>query len=370
MRTRLRSILLAAGLGASALPVRAQSLDERAAAFGGVEARSLSFELLPAVRRIRQISVPVGVALPFGRFSVDLGSSWASTILVRRDGTSHTVSNITDTQIRAAYVFGSDAVVATLAVNLPTGPESASPPDYSVIGAVSTAFLAFPTPVYASGFSVTGGLATAIAAGDWSLGLAGSIRASEKFTPYEDLAGPITYKPGVEGRLRAGADGLIGSSRLTLGVTWSSFGTDQFGAGGAGTGQYQPGRRLIVEGALVSPIGGSTISLTLWNFHRAAGDTSQISVANKENLAGGTLAIGIPLSPGFVLEPQVAGRLSNPESGSGRWIGAGSGFRIRLSDGLSMHAEGRYDWGYVKNGNGLRSDLSGWYGSTFLRAGL
>jgi hypothetical protein len=53
---------------------------------------------------------------------------------------------------------------------------------------------------------------------------------------YEPYAGTdVTYEPGLR-EARLGADRLVGSSRLSLGVTVSDFGTDEFT-----NGSYRPG---------------------------------------------------------------------------------------------------------------------------------
>ncbi len=361
--------LLAGSIAAIAVAGRmeAQRLPTSGQAFAGVEWRSLTFDRLPGVRRLSQLAVPFGVVAPFGRLTIDLGTAWVSTRLERPDGSRHPVDDFTDTQARASYIFGRDAVVATVAVNLPTGPQRATAKDYTVIGAVSPSFLGFPAAAYASGFSVTSGLAGAIQAGQWSLGLAGSIRVSRRFTPYADAVGAITYKPGLEGRVRAGADGLVGSSRLSLGFTYSTFGDDQFGLNGSTRGQYRPGPRWVAEAALVAPLGGSTLSLTAFDFHRAAGDTTGVTAKNRENLAAGELSVSIPLADWLAFEPVAAGRVSKPEVGSGRMTGAGAGFRIRLGGSVWLSPQARYDRGWVKDATGTRNDFRGGSVSGYLR---
>lgn len=348
----------------------AQALAERPETFVGAEFRVLSFERLPSLKRLRQLTVPIGVILPLGRFRLDVSSAFVSTELTRTDSTQQQVDHLTDTQVRGAYVFGRDAVVATVVLNLPSGPRDASARDYAVIGAVSPALLGFPVAAYANGFSATGGLAAAVPAGRWSLGIAGSLRLSSRFTPYVDSTGPITYKPGIEGRIRAGADGLVGSSRVSVGFTYSTFGDDQFGSGGSARGEYRPGPRWLAETALLAPIGSSSLNLSLWNFHRTAGDTTGASARNRENLAAAELSISIPLGPAVTIEPALSGRFSKPEAGRGRLLGAGAGFRIELSERVSLIPTARYDAGWVESAQGFRSNMSGGYGSVFLRIGF
>jgi hypothetical protein len=366
MRGRVSALLLVLSVQAADF-VLAQGSSGRGIWVSGLEYRTLSFRRPLGANRIRQFALPFGLELSRGRLSFDVGASLASSTMTRRDGFDHTVSNLTDTQLRASYVFGREAVVATLVANLPTGPGEAPVLDYTVIGAVSPAFLAFPAPVYSSGLSMVGGIATAIEAGEWSIGLAGSLKVSDQFTPYRDASGPITYKPGVEGRLRAGADGLIGSSQLTVGLTWSTFGTDQLGAGGTTTGEYRPGARVIAEGTLVAPIGSSALSVSAWNFYRAAGDTSRVSTANRENLTGGSLSLMIPAGRRVSVEPRVEGRLSKPGAGSGRWIGGGFGLRFEVSDAISLHPSVRYDRGSVTDGSGVQTPIVGWNSSLYIR---
>jgi hypothetical protein len=266
---------------------------ERGQVSAAGEARILSFDRLQGVKRLRQFTAPVGLIAPLGRFTFDLGTSWASTQLLRPDGTRQTVSHITDTQARGSYVFGRDAVVATVLLNLPTGPSQASVRDYTVIGA----------------------------------------------------------------------------SRLSLGVTYSTFGDDQFGvSGGTGRGQYRPGPRWLIEAGLVAPVGNTTLGVYAWNFHRTAGDTTGSSAGNRENLAVGEITLSVPVAGWLAIEPMAMGRVSTPESGHGKMGGVGATLRFRLNDAVSLTPTARYDAGSVTGANGAKTSLHGGYLSAFLRA--
>ena len=364
----LPGVLIGICLLPGARPLEAQRLSDRGQLGTGGEARVLTFGSHPALRQIRQLTLPVGVAASFRRFTVQLGSTWVSTRLTNAAGASQSAAHVTDTDVRGSYVFGRDAVVATVLVNLPTGPRRASVEEYNVIGAISPTFLGFPVAGYASGFSVTGGLAGAMQAGRWSLGLAGSLRLNSEFTPYMDSVGPIAYKPGLEGRLRAGADGLVGASRLSLGLTYSTFGDDQVGAtGGAARGQYRPGPRWLIEAGLVAPAGPGILSLSAWSFHRAAGDTTGVSVGNRENLTAAEMAFSVPVAPRLSLVPMVAGRVSKPQAGEGKMVGVGLGLRFEVSESVSLTPLARYDTGSITDASGVRSNLHGWYSSVFVR---
>lgn len=366
-RPGIRGLLAAAALTSIGGAARAQWVSPGPEAFAGVEIRTLKFDRVAGVTRLSQIAIPMGAVLRFGRFTLDLGASWVDSRMVRADGTRNNVDALTDSQLRGSYVFGRDAVVATVLVNLPTGLEEASVKDYTVIGAVSPSLLGFPVATYASGFSVTSGLAASVPAGDWSVGLAGSVRVNSRFTPYADAAGPIIYKPGVEARMRGAIDGLIGSSQLSVGFTYSTFGDDHFGATSAVRGQYSPGPRWLAEALLVAPIGGSSLSVSLWNFRRTAGDTTGGSARNKENLGAAEVSLAIPLSRAVVFEPALSGRVSKPEFGKGRLAGAGAGFRFQLGESVSFAPAARYDTGWIEGDVGARTDVRGWFVSGFFR---
>ena len=368
MRLRSTLLFLSAWLGGTG--AAAQGIGEVPELSAGLEFRSLSFDQLGNVRRLQQTVIPVVLVVPLGRLRLDLGSAFVSTALLRVDSSRHRVSHLSDSQLRGIYVFGRDAVVATVALNLPTGPHNASPRDYSVAGAVSPSFFGFPVAAYASGFSTTGGLAAAIPLGAWSLGVAGSLRVSSRFTPYEDANGPITYKPGLESRIRGGADGLLGATRVSLGLTYSTFGTDEFGGNGNRTGEYHPGPRWLAEAALIAPLGSSSLNLSVWNFRRTAGDTTGASARNRENLSSADLSLSVPVGAVLVLEPAVSGRISRPQAGRARMIGVGGGLRLRLSDALTLAPTARYDSGWFEDAQGARHGLRGGYASVFLRAGF
>ena len=364
--SRVRGLILALALASvPALPALGQMREGQL--FIGVESRSLRFDGLPGLDRLRQTVVPIGVVIPAGRFTVDIGSSWVSTRMDRLDGTSHSVDAFTDTQVRGAVVIGRDVAVATVLVNLPTGLSRASPRDYTVIGAISPGLLGFPAASYASGFSVTSGLAGAVQAGNWSMGLAASFRLGSEFTPYADANGPITYKPGVEGRIRAGIDGLVGQSRVSTGITYSTFGDDHFGQSGALRGEYRPGPRWVVEAALVAPVGASTFELSAWHFRRSAGDSTGSSARNRENLTGGEALLSIPLAHWIALEPSVMGRHSNPQAGSAGMWGGGAGVQLRLASPVTLSPALRFEQGKIEDPAGNEVDLSGWHLSVFVR---
>lgn len=343
---RAALLLLLAGL--LPLPAAAQAGGRGGALLGGVETREYRFANPFVVRSISQVTIPIGTVARAGRLSIDAGTLWAATTLTRRDGGYRRVTGFTDTQVRAAWVFGRDAVVVSLLANLPTGLDRMSPADFDVLGTVSSTFLAFPVNAYANGGSLTAAVAGVVPAGPWTLGLATSIRGNRTFVPVVDpVAGPLLYRAGVEARARLGADRLIGSSRVAVALTVSGFGDDQYAGLGTARGSYQPGTRWIGEVNVTAPIGGGIGSGVLWGYHRQAGDTAGVRLANTERVAGVTLSGRWPVTQRLDLEPGLEIRHGALEGGKGLLGGAGVGARVRLSRRLSASGGVRHDRGYL-----------------------
>ena len=366
-RLPLWSLGLAVGALAAAGSLAAQqSPAVPASAFAGVEFRGYSFEDGFPVDAIRQVAVPLGVMFPIGdRLSVDIGTAWARTS-VEAGGTDESFSALTDTQIRASYIFGNDAVVTTLMVNLPTGKQTTTLEQFSVTSSVSSNFLLFPVNSYGSATSVTGGVAAATAVGSWNLGVAGSLRMSSKYQPFKgDSASNATrYKPGLESRLRVGADRLLGSSRLALGFTFSTFSNDEFSStGGGSTNSYNPGNRYIGELTLTSPVGGGAVTAYLWNYYRENAGNS--GTQNKENVFTGGLSGNFRLGQKAALLPFAEARLWSPEDGSGRLFGFGSSVRLDLSPNFAFAPGARVDFGSIKESTFGSKSLTG-FGATGL----
>ena len=368
-RSNVRPALLAAALtGAVAASAAAQRLDDRGSVVGGAEFRSLSFGSGLGAKKVRQLAAPFGLVIPAGRFSLDVGSGYARTTLERSDGTERTIDGLTDTQVRATYTFGQDFVVATAVVNLPTGTSKAPVQDFSVLGAVSSPFYGFPVNSYANGLSVTTGLAVAVPAGEWNIGIAGSVRSTKSFTPYVEAGVPFSYDPGLEGRVRVGADRVVGASRFTVGLTYSTLGTDQFGPTGQATTLYRPGKRWIGEVSLVAPLGAGSATFYGWHYQRTSGDSVGTSIGNRERLTSGGVLGRWPVSSGVTMSLGIVGQLSSQDAGTGRMVGASGGLEIGLGSRLVFEPTVRYDVGSIGLKSLPSSSIRGTYLAAFVRA--
>jgi hypothetical protein len=354
MRRRVRCACLVA-LVAAAVPLRlgAQASDalyDRFNALSGWEYRRYAFDPGISLKSISQWNMPLVLVTPVGRsLSVDLTSYLVSGSVASYAGTKETLSGLTDTQLRLLYTVRRDRAVASLSFNLPTGRHSLSTSQFQVSGAVGSTYLAFPVSSFGSGFGVTGGLAYALRLGEWNLGVSGSVRYLGAYAPFSNDT--LTYSPGLEGRVRAGADRLLGQrARLLLGVTVSTFSTDVYsGSNAVLSGWYSPGARVIVDAALVRVVGRATVTALAWDFYRRAGLANGTSnPETRENVLNAELRVARPVGPRLQLEPMVAFRQWSPaDYRGGRLYSAGVAARYGINDRLSANLSGRLDTGWV-----------------------
>jgi len=195
----------------------------RVEALSGWELRGYSFDQGIGAKTVAQWNIPVVVVAPLGRrVSVDLTTHYASGHFESYSGSPETLSGFTDTEVRFLYTVRRDRLIGSLSFNLPTGRHTVSTSEFQVAGAVGANYLSFPIANFGTGVGVAGGVAYARQAGAWNLGVSGSLRYLSSYTPFSDDT--VSYTPGWEGRVRAGADRLLGArSRLLLGLTLSTI---------------------------------------------------------------------------------------------------------------------------------------------------
>src|SRR3954468_15097149 len=141
----------------------------------------------PSNTTISEFAIPLFVVVPVSsRLSFDVGTSYARS-RVEVQGAQKAVSEInglTDTQVRGNLVLGSDFVVLTAGVNLPTGKSEVLANELQAANLIGSDFLAFPISNMGTGLGGTGGVAVARPVGDWNLGFGFSMRRSADYTPF------------------------------------------------------------------------------------------------------------------------------------------------------------------------------------------
>jgi hypothetical protein len=373
---RLLPVLAAALVPASLL---AQGPAASTTLLGGVEVRGLTFQSGLGVKSVMEISVPIAAVWQASpRFSLDLGGHYATVTRKDETGASVSISGPTDIQARGVYQIIPDVAVLTVAVNLPTGTAKLTPAQIPVANLIASDMIPFPVANFASGFNVTSGLALAVPVSGWALGLAGSYRANGTFTPISDTgAAGQSYKAGGEFRLRFGADRIIGQGRVSLGVTFSSFGDDEFG----NSPLFQSGNRLISQASWSFPIGNVGLGVYAWDMYRAAGSVI-INGTNTEKRNVLTLgAVGSVQMGRSVLRPQLEfrdyttglclGAVSNSMCAGGKLFSVGTRLQLPLGDRWALLPLLKVDAGNVVNpNNGQAVSYTGWDLGVTLRATL
>lgn len=262
----------------------------------------------PSNLKISEFSLPVFVLVPVNSaLSFDLGTSLSRAQVDQTSNgqtTRSTISGMTDTQIRGNYTIGNDFIVLTAGVNLPTGKSTVSANQQLAGGLIGSDFLAFPISNMGTGFGGTGGVAIARPVGDWNVGFGVSMRHSASYDPFDASGGPaLHYRPGNEYRARGGIDRALGTGRVSLGLTYSTFGNDDLGGS-----IYNTGNRWLTTLGVNNTYGPGELTLTGWNLFREAGTLADSSFYAHENITNAALAYGLPVGE-MVVEPNVESRL-------------------------------------------------------------
>ena len=253
----------------------------------------------PAGETISQVAIPVFVSVPLSqRLTLDVGTSYARSRVTAGGATSE-ISGLTDTQVRGNLTLGSDFVVLTAGLNLPTGRSSVTLDQFAAAGLIGNDFLAFPISNMGTGFAVTGGVAVARPVGDWNLGVGGTVRRSTSYEPFDIPGQTLRFQPGNEYRARVGVDRTVGAGRVALGLTYSAFGKDDVGGS-----VYNTGDRVIAQGVYSAAFPGHELTVAAYNVFRAPGSYASGEPTGRENIANLFTSVGLH-ALGTIVEPSV-----------------------------------------------------------------
>jgi hypothetical protein len=260
----------------------------------------------PSNVTITEGAIPFFVFMPMGGITLDVGSAYAMANVKSTVGgqtRESKISGLTDTQIRATMPLGTDMVLLTMGVNVPTGKSTADTSEQMAAALIGNDFLVLPISSMGSGFGGTGGIALAKPVGQWNLGAGVSVRSGMPFDPYQDATGAkLRYTPGTEMRMRVGVDHPYGSGRAALGVTYSKFSDDKFQSS-----VYNTGDRMFVQGYLGNSLWNGDYMLSAWNMLRSSGTLADGSATGAESITDLSAAYGMSLAGGRV-EPGVSFR--------------------------------------------------------------
>ena len=292
---------------------------------------------------ISLLTAPFGATVVVGDgVELTLAGAFARGELTDADGTSLTISGLTDTRIRASWSVGRDLVRLSAAAFLPTGKVEHTADEARVAGAVAYDLLPFRISNWGTGGGGDASVAVALPVSEGvSLGARVGYRLMaehEPFTPEAVGGETFVYDPGDQLYARVALDAGVGAgSTLSLSATWQTFGEDASG----GANLYQTGDRLQGVASLVFP---TVLRGSGWVYggaqHRSEGtflDPTQSGERPAQTLffagAGARLLVG-----GWVALPAVDVRALSTEDGLGQGFTAGVGgsLEIPVDDGPDL----------------------------------
>lgn len=366
MRAAFTLLMLLAAPAVAQIPV-----DRVASGGTGVEVRTAVFERGIRLHRATQVVVPVMAEVPITRrVSIDVGANYVSTQLSTFDGLMTDVAAFTDARLRAVYEAVPNALVVSLAANLPTGKSQIDDSQLAVVRSIAQNFFPFPVSSYGAGFGVTGAVAGARRFGEWNVGVAASARYLGTYEPLADV--PAEYSPGVEGRIRLAAQRAVGDrTRVQTAFTFSTFGTDAFVAPSTTSAsfEYRPGNRYIGELGVLHQVGRSTIRGIGWAMFRAAGSSvGAVGSESSESLYFGGVGWSVPVSSRASLEPGIDARFGRSADGERvRLVGLRVRSAIRPASRVSLVGSVRMERGSIRVVGLGEAGVWGFRTSAFLR---
>ena len=186
------------------------------------------------IDHVSQVSFPLGVSIPVGqKWTVDLSAGYATgrVVLTGTDPelntTRYTLNGLTDTRLRATGRLSS-LISLTFGLNVPTGQTNLTPEEYSAFRVLAAPALSFQVPRLGNGLSGTAGVVVSRQLSQaWAGALGVSYQVRGKYEPGALIAALSNpdYSPGDALRLSAGFDGLVGSNRMTLGLSADIYST-------------------------------------------------------------------------------------------------------------------------------------------------
>jgi hypothetical protein len=200
------------------------------------------------VAHVWQFSIPIDVAIPIGdRFTIDASGAYQTgTVQLAAPDTAlhtshYTLSGITDIKLRmVARVIG-DNVLLTLGVNAPTGTTNLNAEQYKALRILAAPALELPNATLGTGPGGVVGIVLAKHIAGWSWAVGGSYEIRGSYVPieaYAAFAAAPNYQPGNTAHFELGADGYIGSSDMTFGLTGNVYAHDALTTTDSGGAKY------------------------------------------------------------------------------------------------------------------------------------
>lgn len=273
------------------------------------------------IRSLSLFTVPFGArSTVWEEVEVEIGGAFARGSLTAADGSSSSISGLTDTEVRVSSPVA-DGVILTAVAALPTGHASHTQEEAAVAGALAADLLPFRVSHWGSGGGLGLNAAYAREVNGYGLGVSAGYSMAGEFNPITSQG--VGYRPGNELRLRAVVDRNVGpAAKASLQLTVQRYGDDRF----AGENLYRSGNRYQAIGSYAFAVGYGANAVAYGGvLHRSRGaflgDIQEAPAQDLFLLGGGAR---MPFRQGMLL-PSVDLRLFRTADGLGQGFTTGVG---------------------------------------------
>jgi hypothetical protein len=305
---------------------------------------SYSFDEGSALDRLTEVTIPLGVGIPLGRWgSLALSSAWVNVELeVAGDAASETLRGIVDTDVRLSVNVLPGRLMLLAGGVIPTGIETVDASDLGILAAIASDVIGLATNELGAGGSAGFGFAGAVPVGQLALGISSTVNTNFAYQPVSDTTARL--RPGNELRVRAGLEGpLARRSYLRLAGVVSVSSKDQVD----GSPVNSVGNRLTGYLSFNQGIASTTLILYAFDVYRTDPHIESTALGTAAlppgNLFGAGLRWDVLLGRTWTLTPRAEFRNSErapfdapdaPLELAGRSLRAG--IDVRRSIGRSL----------------------------------
>jgi hypothetical protein len=324
LRAAVAALLVSAVLPAAS---RAQSLAASAAAGASFETYEFLSPRVFGTERISLASLPFGArGRPLQQLQLEVRGAFARGSLSRADGSTATISGLTDTELRATWELPGGIASVTAGYMLPTGHATQTLDEIEVAGLIASDLIPFRVSNWGSGGGMGVSGAVAVPAGAFAVGVSAGYTAGRSFTPLAD--DEWSYLPGSELRVRAAVDRTLGrATKAALVLDLQRYGDDEID----GERAYRAGNRMQAMSSLTFAAGWRASGVAyLGVLHRGAG---RFAIESLETPAMDIIMAGtglrIPAGAAVVL-PVIDVRVLRRTDGLGQGLLTGVGASAEL----------------------------------------
>ncbi len=159
--------------------------------------------------RLSEITIPVGIGVPLGRWgSLALSSAWVNVELKSADGGAiQRLKGIVDTDVRFSVNVLPGRLMLLAGGVIPTGIQTVDGTDLGILAAIASDVIGLATNDLGAGGSAGFGFAGAVPVGKLALGISSTVNTNFAYQPVSDTTARL--RPGNVLKVRAGLEGPL-----------------------------------------------------------------------------------------------------------------------------------------------------------------